>query len=115
MINNVISPLKIKTHAKKPNQYKYAFIVRPSSYSTLFFKTHIPFLSPKPQARGKYFCSTSDTSQTNNGFKLLNFTDGFFSNFLRNTLSAVFTRQLVIKSQLYIPYGEYMSYFRGPI
>lgn len=35
---------------------------------------------------------------------------GFFPNFL----SAVFTRQLVIKSHLYIPYGEYMSYFRSP-
>lgn len=102
--------MKIKTHAKKPNQYKYAFIIRPSSSGTLFFKTDTPFPSPKPQARGKYFCSTTDMSQANNGFKLLNFTDGFFSNLL----SAVFTRQLVIKSHLNIPYEEYMSYFRGP-
>lgn len=109
MINNVLSPLKIKTHAKKPNQCKYAFIIRPSSLNTLFFKTDIPFLSPKTTGQKEILLQHNWYVPNQQWIQVAELHRFFFSNFV----SAVFTRQLVIQSHLYIPCGEYMSYFLG--
>lgn len=72
-----------KHTCKKPDRYKYAFVIRPSCLSTLVFEVDIPLFSPKSQARGKYFSSTVDVSQVNNVFKLLNFTEMLFQLYLQ--------------------------------
>lgn len=83
-------PYEKKNTCKKPNGDKYALIIESPSLNTLFFET---FLHPKSQARGKYFSSTTDMSQVNNCFKLLNF---FHRSFFQ--LSEKFSFSCIYKS-----------------
>lgn len=71
-------PYEDKNTGKKAKPIQICIYNKTILFKHPVLQTDISFLSPKPQARGKYFCSTTDMSQTNNGFKLLNFTDFFF-------------------------------------